>query len=246
MIDLHCHILPGVDDGAPDLEGALAIARCLVDAGFTGVAASPHFGAGPGGDVPIAIATRERDDLQQRLAEEGIALELMPSAEHYVTPELFERLANQDVAPINDGHWLLVELPWGGLADPEGVLFRIQTKGYRLLLAHPERLPELSFDLIARLVERGVKMQLNIASFANIYGNTIHLRALEMADRGLAHVLCTDLHGAEEADLWIRHGLRAISDRYGKRAVQLGTTDNPQAIVDDRPGADLQPITVAR
>lgn len=246
MLDLHCHILPGVDDGPADMEGSVAIARVLVGAGFTGVAASPHFGAGPGGDVPTEVAAAARDTLGERLAAEGIAIELLPNAEHYVTPELFERLSRQAVVPINGGHWLMIELPWGGLSDPESVLFRIQAKGYRLLLAHPERLTELPVEVITRLVQRGIKMQLNIASFANLYGPRIHLRALDLMDRALVHVLATDLHVAKDAELWINQGLRAVADRYGKPAVVNGTRLAPHAIVDDADIEEVHPTTVAR
>src|SRR6185369_11691535 len=92
MLDLHCHILPGVDDGAPDLPSALAIARAMVAVGYTHVAASPHTGGGPGGDVPPALNARTRALLTEALAEAAIPLQLVANAEHLVGPTLMERL----------------------------------------------------------------------------------------------------------------------------------------------------------
>ena len=161
MLDLHCHILPGVDDGSPDWETSLAMARLLVDSGFTQVAPSPHYGEGPGGDVPIAVADSLRSELREKLRVEGIDLEILPNAEHFVSPRLFERIEQDSVVTIGgEGKWLLVELPWQSIPESESVLFRLQMKGFRLVLAHPERYQYVEPDMVERLVQRGVKMQL--------------------------------------------------------------------------------------
>ena len=76
MLDLHCHLLPGVDDGAPDIETSLTMARTLVAAGFSAVAPSPHYGEGPGGDVPIAVADSRRELVREALASAEIPLEM--------------------------------------------------------------------------------------------------------------------------------------------------------------------------
>ncbi len=249
MLDLHCHILPGVDDGAKDMEAALAMGRALVEVGYTDIAASPHFGHGPGGHVSRILAAEKRNELSDRFAAEGIALKLHPNAEHHVGPSLFEAASAEptELTPIGgDGQWLLVELPWQPLSDPETVIFRLQSKGYRLLLAHPERYQYIEMDMVERLVERGVRMQLEIGSFVNVYGKRAHFRALGMVDKGLVHVLCTDLHRPEDAATWVKHGLRAIGDRYGKRAVAAGTERNPRAILDNASIEDITPMTLAR
>ena len=152
MIDLHCHLLPGVDDGVPDLEHALALAERLVAAGFTHVAPSPHFGGGPGGDVWPARASEVRSELQAAFDAHGIKLKLEPNAEHHVCPALFERLAEPHsmTAVGGRGRWLLTELPWEQLPQPETILFRLQAKGWKLLLAHPERYSYLEVDACAR------------------------------------------------------------------------------------------------
>ena len=100
MIDLHCHLLPSVDDGAADLDAALAMADVLVAVGFTIVAASPHMGTGPGGDVSRSRAEAARAILDGELTRRGVGLRVLPNAEHHVSGELFERLAAGDGVPV--------------------------------------------------------------------------------------------------------------------------------------------------
>ena len=242
MLDLHCHILPAVDDGAVDLDASVAMARVLVGAGYTAVAPSPHFGEGPGGDVPVERAKAVRQQLILRLDQEEIALELLANAEHHVTPELFMRLAKGDIAPIGGGRWLLVELPWGGVPQVENVLFMLQSKGYRLLLAHPERYKFMEVDIAERLVERGVKLQLELGSFADLYGRSATTKAKAMMERGLAHVFGTDMHQAEGAAAWIQKAQESIRRHYGEPALMRGVRDNPGLILHDARGDEVLPL----
>lgn len=234
MLDVHCHLLFDVDDGAPDIETSVEMARLLAQAGFNRVAASPHFGEGPGGDVSRELADSRRAALATRLAAENIALELLPNAEHHITPDLFVRLAARRAVPLGGtGHWLLVELPWQGVPDTEAVMFRLQVLGYRLLLAHPERYNHLDFATCERLVERGVKMQLELGSFVNGYGKRSADRATELMENGMAHVLATDLHRPKQAEIWLAEALEVVRKRYGRDALRRGTDINPEAMVAD-------------
>lgn len=232
MLDLHCHLLPGVDDGAPDMAAALAMGEMLNALGFTAVAASPHAGEGPGGDVQPEQAAAVAAELRESLRAAGIPLAIMPNAEHMLTPLLFERLAAGRGVPVGGGgKWLLVELPWGGMSDPEAALFRLQTKGYQVLLAHPERYDYLRADCLSHLVARGIKLQLEAGSFSGEYGFDAQRRAEMLADRGCAHVLATDLHTPAGARERIESALAAVRRRYGEAAIGRGFCDNPTAIV---------------
>ena len=123
MLDIHCHILPGVDDGAPDLDVSLQMAELLYGAGFRKIAASPHYGEGSAGDVPIELATSRRAELNDALKQAGIDVEILPNAEHHLRPSLFDRLDAGAVVPIGgQGKWLLVELPWSPIPNPEDII----------------------------------------------------------------------------------------------------------------------------
>lgn len=243
MIDLHCHILPDVDDGAPDFDTAVAMAKILADAGFTQVAASPHYGEGPGGDVLPALAAERRQALQERLQAEGVDLQLLPNAEHHVTPQLFTRLREGQGVPVGgSGAWLLVELPWQAIPRPEDVLFRVQLAGYRLLLAHPERYSYLDVDAVQRLVDRGVRMQLELGSFVGVYGERAHKRAMALMKDGLGHVLATDLHRPKQAEIWLAEALAFVRKRFGSDALGLALQRNPQAIFNNVTPEDIEAL----
>lgn len=243
MLDIHNHALPAVDDGARNIEEAMDIVRGLAACGFTAVASSPHHGGGSGGDVSEERANAARAELRERIALEALAVELLPNSEHCVTPELFERMA--DGTPITTiggtSRWLLVELPWEGIPRIGDQLFRIQTKGYRIVLAHPERYQFMEPDAARALVERGVKLQLEIGSFVGVYGDRARKRAESLMDSGHAHVLASDVHRPEQCE-WVRQALLHLRGEYGEDLVALGCEGNPRALVKDASGDAIKPM----
>lgn len=244
MIDLHCHLLPAVDDGVPSLDEAVELARELVHAGFSTVAASPHVGMGPGGHVVPTVAAAKRDELAARLAQEGIELELLPNAEHHVSPELFAMVARGEVTPIGGrGRWLLTELPWEPIANAGEVLFRLQSKGYTLLLAHPERYSYLGLPALEALAARGVRFQLELGSVIEVYGGRAKQRAHQLLDRGLVDVVATDLHRARQAQDWLARALAELERLVGANGVEVLFVDNPRRILD---GSDADELVRVR
>lgn len=244
MLDFHCHILPGIDDGCPDLAASLQMARAMVAAGFTHIASSPHIGGGPGGDVLPATNHAVRGALQAALNDAGIALTLLPNAEHLVCPNLFERMPDGATTIGGTTRWLLVELPWDEIVRPEEILFRLQTKGYRLLLAHPERYGYLSIDTVEGLVERGVRMQVELGTFVDVYGDRAKRRADDMAARGLVHVLASDLHRPKQAAEWLEASLAAVRRLFGEAGLARALTENPKAILNDATTEAIVPMTL--
>ncbi len=243
MLDLHCHLLPDVDDGARSLSEAVAMARALHSVGFVAAAPSPHYGEGPGGDVAIALAHERRAALAEALVHAGVELELLANAEHHVSPELFARAAGSRVVPIGGrGRWLLVELPWGGIANPDNVLFRLQSKGYKLLLAHPERHRFLDDALIEGFVARGICLQIELGSFVAMYGDAAQERALRWSRAGWTHVVASDLHRPEQAVAWMSMALAELTRVLGEAARPRALVDNPRLIVDDASVEALLPM----
>lgn len=241
MLDIHNHVLPAVDDGARSLDESVAIVRGLLACGFESLAPSPHHGGGSGGDVRPDTAQAARATLLAALEGEGITIELLPNSEHCVTPELFERMADgHEITPIGgSGRWLLVELPWEGVPRIDEMLFRIQTKGYRVVLAHPERYQFMEPDHARALVERGVKLQLEIGSFVGVYGDRARKRAENLLETGDAHVLASDVHRPEQCQ-WVEAALEHLRSTYGDELVRLGCDQNPRALVSDAYGDEIR------
>ena len=243
MLDIHCHILPGVDDGSPNMEVSLEMAEILYKAGIRKIAASPHYGEGSAGDVPIEVATERRQELNHALVEAGIDIEILPNAEHHLRPSLFDRIDAGAVVPIGGkGKWLLVELPWQPIPNPEEIIFRIQMKGYRVILAHPERYKYIEPPMVERFVDRGILMQVELGSFADLYGRRARKRAIRYADKGQCHVLASDLHFPRDAEKWIAKSAKYVRKRYGDDGFMRMFSENPPLLTNNADHCDVVPL----
>ena len=198
MVDLHCHILPGVDDGPPDLHGSLAMARAAVDEGTRTVAATPHINydhdVAPGG-VGAHVAA-----LNESLGREDLPLTVVKGGE--VALSRLGDLDDEALSQISlgDGSYMLVESPYSHavpLLDEQ--LFELELRGFRPLLAHPERCPHFHADpkRLGRLVDRGVLCSINSGSMRGQFGSTVRRFALRLLGEGLVHDVASDAHDAD-------------------------------------------------
>ena len=213
MIDLHTHILPAIDDGAPDTDVSLAMARAAVDAGVDTMVATPHVNDRYKLD-PLAIGEHV-GHLNLAIARAGIALAVLPGAE----------VAHTRVGGLSDaqlracclgGHSaLLIEAPYTASHFFEELLFDLQVRSFRPVLAHPERCPMFqgSVDRVAALVDRGILCSVNAGSLAGRFGRVPHRTAVEMLRRGLVHSLASDCHDTERRPPGLRVGVEAVRDQ---------------------------------
>ena len=189
--DWHCHILPGVDDGIRTMEDSLKVLSFYADIGVREVWLTPHVME----DIPNTPA-----GLRERFAELSSAyhgpLRLHLAAEHMLDNLFEERLAAGEVLPIGAaGNTLLVETSYfNPPIDMDGLLRRISGKGFRPLLAHPERYVYMEMKDYRRLRENGVAFQLNLLSLAGMYGADARKRALQLLKEGMYERTGSDLH----------------------------------------------------
>lgn len=213
MIDLHSHILPGIDDGPADLEGSLALARAAVAAGTTTIAATPHVNSRfQLGADDIAGLSERVSTLNTQLAEHELALEVVKGAEVSFSrvPELNREQLG--VLSLGEGPYLLVESPYSGVVPMvEELLFSLQAKGVRPVLAHPERCPAFQSDpgLVARLVEAGTVCLVNSGSIGGSFGKGARRLALALLRDGLVHAVSSDAHDHEGRPPGLLEGLAA-------------------------------------
>ncbi|MBN2495019.1 MAG: hypothetical protein JXR96_10545 [Deltaproteobacteria bacterium] len=239
MIDLHCHLLPGVDDGAASLDESCRMAERLADLGYSDLCCTPH--------IPWStfVHTGEeldalRGELGETLAARGVALRLHAGAEHHssVVPELLDK-GQLVLYPRGDS--FLMEFPFSGLpARVEDLLFRLQVKGIQPLIAHVERYPEIQRDLrlLSRYRERGARISVNLASLAGGWDRAARTASREVLRAGLADALTTDLHStadlaavidglAEAAAIVGQDGLAELCERGPARIAGIGPGDEP-------------------
>ncbi len=196
MFDLHSHLLPGIDDGAPDLETSLAMARAYADQGVECVACTPHILPGlynnTGPQIRQAIA-----ELQMRLDDAGIPLRLTSGADNHIIPAFVEGLKSGHLLTLGGSDYVLVEPPHHvAPARLEDLFFDILLGGYFPILTHPERLSwiESKYDVMERLAKRGVWMQITSGSLSGAFGKRPRYWAERMLDEGLVHIIATDAH----------------------------------------------------
>ena len=245
LIDLHSHILPGVDDGPSDIDGSIDLARAAELDGVTTMAATPHVRADHPGVRPAELPDR-CVELNERLAAAGVGLTVVPGGE--VDLLWAQGAADDDLRLVSYGQRgtdLLVETPYGPLPPRfEDVLFRLAVLGYRVLLAHPERNPSFqrSPERIEELVRRGVLVQLTALSLARQDKRSRSRRlALTLVERGLAHVIASDAHSASWRQPDLSAGVAAAARVAGARAHWM-VTEAPAAILagDALPPAPTQ------
>jgi protein-tyrosine phosphatase len=243
VIDLHCHMLPGIDDGAVDLETALAMARVAVADGITVTACTPHMMPGiydnTGPQVRLAI-TR----LQQALDEAGIALKLTTGADVHLQQGLSAALRDGRILSLNDTRYFLFEPPHH-TAPPrlEDAVFDVMSAGYHPVVTHPERLTwiEDHYEVMCRMAHAGAWMQITCGSVTGRFGRRPKYWAERMLDEGLVHILATDAHNLRNRSPIMSGARDAVAERLGEAAALDMVLTRPQGILDNAPVSSLPP-----
>ncbi len=195
MIDLHCHVLPGIDDGPATIEESVELARTALAAGIDTLVATPHVNSRTPNDADTIAGVLAI--LRERLARERVDVEILPGAEIALS-----RLAELDAGQLSrlglgGGRWLLVEPPFAQVAPAlEGILLELRRRRQPVVLAHPERCPALQRDrrLVPALVDAGVLMSITAGSLVGRFGGEVRRYALELAREGLIHNVTSDAH----------------------------------------------------
>ncbi len=238
MIDLHCHILPGVDDGPEDWGTSLELMRSAAAQGVRRLVATPHRSGLPGETSRIRELVVEANE---RAAAVDLRLEILPGQEIVLTPGLVKELDAGEALTLGSSRTILLET--SRLPDPQyllGVLFGLQARGYRILLAHPERagMPE---GLLRELLHRGCGLQINAGSLLGDFGTRIRREAEELLRRGWATCLASDAHSPTARPHRLLEARQACDRLLGGRdGVRLTETLPALILCDERlPEPDL-------
>jgi protein-tyrosine phosphatase len=196
MVDIHTHVLAGLDDGAADVAASVAIATQAAEGGVHTLVATPHIREDY--DVrPVELAGRTAA-LQEELDRAGVPVTVLPGGEVAVTR--VAALEDEELAMISIGGgtpYVLMETPYGPVPPAfEEAAFALEVRGYTPVVAHPERNPSLRAapKRIEELVRRGALVQITASSLVGRHGRDTTRFARELVDRGLAHVVASDVH----------------------------------------------------
>ena len=234
MIDLHSHILPGVDDGARSLEEARDLARTALADGVTTIAATPHVRP----DFPTTAEEMEIavDELRYDFVVQGIDVEIAYGGE--ISFDLLFAIPPEDLPRFTlgqSGRYLLVECPYRASPLPfEPAIGALKRQGMTPILAHPERNPEVQDrpDRLVTLVEAGALIQVTAASLEGSLDRASQYCAQRLLEFGVIHLLASDAHGPHIREIGLSAAAREVGDPELARYL---TTDVPAAILAGEP-----------
>ena len=199
--DIHCHIIPGIDDGARNLDESLQLVDAMADLGFSRIFASPHITQGTFENTPDTIAGPFRE-LREALTAKGSPVQLEHWAENRIDDILYQNVAEGKLLSIPGDRVLIensfMQEPW----NLDKLVFDLQVKGYTPILAHPERYSYYRgrADYLNNLVQAGLSFQVNLLSLAGQYGPNEKKAAETLIERGLVRYLGSDIHRMQHVE----------------------------------------------
>lgn len=221
---MHSHLLPGLDDGVSTLEEAAQIIETFLQLGYSRIITTPHVMSDAYRNTPETILGK-LEELRDYLRKKNIDIPVSAAAEYYLDESLFKMVeTNQPLLTFGD-RYLLFETNF--ITEPFNLkefIFLATTKGYKLILAHPERYLYLQHNLgkVQDLIDRGVLMQMNISSLTGYYSKPVRQMAFKLIDHGMIHWLGSDCHHLQQTQL-IRD---AKASRYFRKALTLPLLNN--------------------
>ncbi len=233
-VDLHCHLLPGLDDGPRTPDQAMALLDALAEAGYSTVAATPHRWAGmwrPSAEqIQEALALLRREGAARR------GIDLLVGAENHLDSAFVSDLRRGTIMTIGGTSLVLLELPVVDLPpNLDDLLFQLMAEGLVPILAHPERYPDLAKDRLrlGSLRDRGVVLQVSLTSIGGKHGWWVARRAISMVKHGLADILATDAHSARDVMDHVLPAFDKVERLVGEPGLTRLTVTNPGSLLSE-------------
>lgn len=223
MIDLHCHILPGVDDGAKNWEMSLEMAKAAVDEGITHILATPHHmnrhWMNPKSDVLLLV-----NELQERIDNENIPLTIFPGQEVRLHGEILQNIQKDEICFIDEmSQYILIEFPTATVPDyADRLFYEMQSAGITPVIVHPERNHAILKDpsILYEFVSKDILAQLTAASYLGLFGKEIEKLGIQLIEHNLVHFLASDAHNVTSRNFYMKEAFEKLGKEYGKEKVR--------------------------
>src|SRR5665647_359640 len=233
IIDIHSHLLPNVDDGAVDMDMAMEMLRIGVEEGTTNMVLTPHYIQGYYENTKESLL-KGVQTIQVLANQAGMKIELYCGNEIHIDDNLIKLIEQGKVLPLNNSRYLLIEFSMFEIPYyADEILYRIMLKGFVPIIAHPERNMLISKDIniVKRLVERGVLMQVNGDSINGSYGKTVAKSAFEIIKKGLANFVASDAHSNTHKTPGLRKARKNIVNSFNESLAQKIFYENPMKVI---------------
>jgi len=234
MIDIHSHILPGIDDGAQTIKNSIDMAKAAVNEGITTIIATPHHKNNQFNNLKSSILT-EVNDLNTVLKQENIPLTVLPGQEVRIYGEVLEDYYKEEILTLNHTKYLFIEFPSSSVPRySERLLYELQTEGIIPIIVHPERNKELQDkpELLYQLVKNGALTQVTASSVAGYFGKNVKKFSEQLIEHNLTHFVASDAHNVHNRSFKVVEALDTIEENFGVDYIYL-FKENAELLLED-------------
>lgn len=232
-IDIHSHIIPGIDDGAKDEIMALEMLKIAQKSGTSHIIATPHYVYGNtryGFDTILEKCA----ELNMLAASMGIKVTIYPGCEVFVTPEIIELFEQRLVGTLAGSRYMLVEFPMMSIPPyTDNTLYNLQLKGITPIIAHPERYTEIqqNSEVLKSFIDRGILVQVNSGSITGVYGRETKKAVMRIIKEGFVHFVASDAHSDNRRNPDMRKAASIIEKNFGPKMRDDLFIRNPLKII---------------
>ncbi|NIM01275.1 MAG: capsular biosynthesis protein [Acidobacteria bacterium] len=248
MIDIHSHILPGIDDGVKTEDDAVEFARLALSDGIETIVATPHCKEGFFFNDRSKVL-QEVEKLRARLATEGVGIRVEPGAEVHICPDLVQRIADGRAPTLMDNRrTLLLELSLSQYpVELENLVFELKLAGLEVVFAHPERIRYFQDDLsrYEAVIRQGATGQITSGSILGVFGTDVGDFSEELLTKGLVHVIASDAHNTRGRPPLLGEAVEVSADWIGEARARAMVNEAPRSLLDGQT-PELPPVEAPR
>jgi len=234
MIDIHTHILPGVDDGARDLDEAMEMCRLCADDGIRVIAVTPHDLNGVYSNDRNSVI-KHTSAFKEEVSKQSIPIEIVHGADIAMSPDLLEKLDNGSIMPLNDtGRYILLEPPQFFMIDAfKRLIFEIRRRSIVPIITHPERNETLMThqDALYDAVIAGALIQVTAARLTGAFGPQVRMRTIDLLTRNMVHFIASDSHSTKTRKPGLSRARTEAAVHVGQAEATRMATERPEAVL---------------
>lgn len=233
MVDIHTHLLPGVDDGSLDMDNSLLFVKKMQEAGVSDCFVTPHYIIGEYDNTPEVVAEKH-ENLTKAITAEGYEVNVHKGVEVYLSSDIHNKIDLRHYC-LGSSDYILVESAMNGFpANILEIFYHLVKKGFKPIFAHPERYIDVikKVSLVEDLIYRNVYMQVNAGSFLGIYGEQVAKTAWDLFHKGFIHFIASDCHCHRDEYL-LPVAKQLLKERYPEYASELFFDTNPRKIIEN-------------
>jgi Capsular polysaccharide biosynthesis protein len=236
MIDIHSHITPGIDDGSKSIEMTEDMMRKAVSDGIGSMCITPHYIYGQL-ENDVSVVSKELEKLKALSDQLNTGINFLPGSEIFLSPEIPDLLKEKKLQTLNNGKYVLVELPMGMVPDyTDEMFFQIMLQGFIPVLAHPERNYGIDEnpELLEKWKSKGVLFQINSGSIIGVFGRHVQKLSIDFIIKGYAAVVATDCHSNRGRSPNLSKARKIIDSKFGTEICEKLFEENGLNIIQSK------------